>query len=954
MSTQDPPRASLDAFLQTHTPPEERPEQGLQAMLRALFPVSGPAGATSFEFVSYALEAPRYDVETCLRFGFSYAAPLRLTTRLITFDEPDASGARTIRDIKEQELYAGEMPLLTPWGHFMMEGEPRAIPLSWGQGPGLSPASFVIDGEEARGAIVHSDVSTRLSIAHRADGEYVVRIEDDAWQAASHLLAALGDHAEDDALLLSLDGGGASLDLPASFAAGRTLGRDAVDASGRLIAKAGAALRPALLKSLRTAGLLGVPLAVAELAALRSAEERYSASVQISPGQPITPALIEALRADGISSIAVYADWASRAEEGARAFFRARHSSKAIPSGGALEWLTPRALYLGDQAGRLLALSLANGDEARADELTAPYLTIRTAHALLAQLHTGEALPVPPAALHGPGEWLARVVYPGLVECVEKLRARLAVVIEPECLMPHDLFSAEPLGRALRRSLDALPRAADAHPLATLAHAQRFAPGPWPAPSETPEVPAPVSAALCPAAALDPADNTDRTMQHLARLIPIAQAEPPLIATGEEARVAQRTGAAWFAERPGEVLWVNEDALFLWNEGEPPSLTQHPRTSQRPWASAGFSPAVQEGERVAAGQQLAYSACAPAGQLAYGRNVRVQFVDHLAPGQLIASTALAHRLAAAVPFRLSCWRYFDAAEDAPLVPATHSPRGLAPVGAHLGPGDALAYDFAPSQGEPLQHQLPREPGRYHILAVQADGLFWSEHTRAALDAAHQHRQQHIQTLSVKLHAWLRRRAIAHFANTRAARTLVDNQGKRLLAQGAPLDADTLAALPDTLLYELACEDEPRNEDWQALCARCEEALHGDTSSPMDPSLPYRDLAAPKSQDRRHSSPNERVTFTILREQPLSPGDWVADRHGNRGAISALHEPHELPALWDGAPAELLAPRAWLSPGVAREAALGRIGRPQVCPPEEVAASPAPEAGVLYLFRTVPE
>src|ERR671923_212426 len=106
-------KASYDQFLMGDEPPGGRLDEGLQAVFRSLFPISDFSGTSMLEFVRYEFEPPKYDVDECQQRGMTFAAPLKVTLRLIVFDVNEETGARSVKDIKEQDVYMGDMPLMT-------------------------------------------------------------------------------------------------------------------------------------------------------------------------------------------------------------------------------------------------------------------------------------------------------------------------------------------------------------------------------------------------------------------------------------------------------------------------------------------------------------------------------------------------------------------------------------------------------------------------------------------------------------------------------------------------------------------------------------------------------------------------------------------------------------------------------------------------------------------------
>ena len=106
-------KASYDQFLQIEEPKGGRADDGLQAVFKSVFPISDFSGAAMLEFVRYEFEPPKYDVDECRQRGMTFAAPLKVTLRLIVFDVDPDTGAKSVKDIKEQDVYTGDIPLMT-------------------------------------------------------------------------------------------------------------------------------------------------------------------------------------------------------------------------------------------------------------------------------------------------------------------------------------------------------------------------------------------------------------------------------------------------------------------------------------------------------------------------------------------------------------------------------------------------------------------------------------------------------------------------------------------------------------------------------------------------------------------------------------------------------------------------------------------------------------------------
>ena len=133
----DVQRSSYEAFLQMNVRPDNRTQSGLQEVFKSVFPIDDFAGRGRLEFVYYELEEPKYDVEECIQRGMTFAAPLKVILRLIVWDVDEDTGARSIRDIKEQPVYMGDMPLMTDNGTFVINGTERVIVSQMHRSPGV-------------------------------------------------------------------------------------------------------------------------------------------------------------------------------------------------------------------------------------------------------------------------------------------------------------------------------------------------------------------------------------------------------------------------------------------------------------------------------------------------------------------------------------------------------------------------------------------------------------------------------------------------------------------------------------------------------------------------------------------------------------------------------------------------------------------------------------------------
>src|SRR3954469_579282 len=130
-------KKSYEKFLQADAQPQKRDTLGLQGVFRSVFPIHDFNNTASLEFDSYTLEAPKYDVDECRSRGMSFAAPLKVTVRLEVWDVDEQTQTRNIKDVKEQEVYLGEIPLMTERGSFIINGTERVVVSQLHRSPGV-------------------------------------------------------------------------------------------------------------------------------------------------------------------------------------------------------------------------------------------------------------------------------------------------------------------------------------------------------------------------------------------------------------------------------------------------------------------------------------------------------------------------------------------------------------------------------------------------------------------------------------------------------------------------------------------------------------------------------------------------------------------------------------------------------------------------------------------------
>jgi DNA-directed RNA polymerase subunit beta len=130
-------KSSYDQFLQKDIPVAQRRDEGIEAVFKSVFPIKDFSERATLEYVSYEFEDPKFDVEECQQRDMTYAAPLKVKLRLIVFESDEETGAKSVKDIKEQDVYLGDIPLMTDKGTFVVNGTERVIVSQMHRSPGV-------------------------------------------------------------------------------------------------------------------------------------------------------------------------------------------------------------------------------------------------------------------------------------------------------------------------------------------------------------------------------------------------------------------------------------------------------------------------------------------------------------------------------------------------------------------------------------------------------------------------------------------------------------------------------------------------------------------------------------------------------------------------------------------------------------------------------------------------
>jgi DNA-directed RNA polymerase subunit beta len=310
-------KRSYQDFLQADVTSDERKDEGLQAVFKSVFPIKDFNETASLEFVSYDLGQPKYDVEECHQRGMTYAAPIKVKIQLVIWDVE--SGRRSIKNVKEQEVYFGEIPLMTPNGTFMVNGTERVIVSQLHRSPGV-----FFEHDKGRTHSTGKLLYSARVIPYRGswiDFEFdprdvlYVRIDRRRKFPATVPLRALGMTTEDllnyyykkDVIILD------SKQLARQFIPTQLLGsrvtRDIKDPkSGEVIAREGRKFNKAIVRQLEAAKIGEIPIAPEDVVgriAAHDVVDSTTGEVLVQCNEELSEETVEKLKTHAVRQIEV-------------------------------------------------------------------------------------------------------------------------------------------------------------------------------------------------------------------------------------------------------------------------------------------------------------------------------------------------------------------------------------------------------------------------------------------------------------------------------------------------------------------------------------------------------------------------------------------------------------------------------------------------------------------------
>ena len=310
---------SYELFLQKDVAPTERQNMGLQEVFKSVFPIKDFNETASLEFVSYTLGEPKYDVEECHQRGMTFAAPLKVTVQLVLWDVDQQTGARSIKNVKEQEVYFGEVPLMTINGTFMINGTERVIVSQLHRSPGVffehDKGKTHASGKLLYSARVIPYRGSWVDLEFDPRDVVYVRIDRRRKFHATVLLRALGMTSED--LLnyyyrsdsIYFDGRKSMLEFNASHLLGAKVSADVRDPkSNDIIVKEGKKFTRQVLRQMEAARIKQVPIALEEIlgrVAAHDVVDPHGKEVLVECNHEITQEKLDLIRDKGLTHIEV-------------------------------------------------------------------------------------------------------------------------------------------------------------------------------------------------------------------------------------------------------------------------------------------------------------------------------------------------------------------------------------------------------------------------------------------------------------------------------------------------------------------------------------------------------------------------------------------------------------------------------------------------------------------------
>jgi DNA-directed RNA polymerase subunit beta len=483
----DMQKHSYERFLQKDVLPEQRQDVGLQGAFKSVFPIHDFSGTSSLEFVKYTFEDVKYDEDDCLNKGMTYEAPLKLTVRLVVFDTDTVNETKSIRDIKEQEIYFGTLPMMTDRGTFIVNGTERVVVSQLHRSPG---AFFDHDKGKTHpsGKLLYSARIIPLR-GSWLDFEFdpkdllYVRIDRRRKFPVTILLKALGYSSKEilsyfyDTERIGIEEAGSWREAKIENLYQRKIPKDIVDTgTGEVLAKKGDKYTKRLHKTLQAAGITRIPVDPEDVLGRVVADDLVdgeTGEVLIEGNQPLTQDALDMMRQRGISEAeclvldapgvsstmrdTMLLDKIDTSEEAVLDIYRKMRPSSPPTQEVANNFLNSLFFNINtydlSTVGRLKLNYRLNLDvplEHRTLRKEDIFETVKE----LIQLKNAEAMVddidnLGNRRVRGVGELLENQYRIGLVRMERAIKERMSLQ-EVETLMPHDLINSKPVSAVVK------------------------------------------------------------------------------------------------------------------------------------------------------------------------------------------------------------------------------------------------------------------------------------------------------------------------------------------------------------------------------------------------------------------------------------------------------------------------------------------------------------------------
>ncbi len=484
-------KSSYDKFLQSEDDPSTRKDIGLQGVFKSVFPIRDFDGTSELVFVSYHLDKPKYDVEECRQRGMTYAAPIKVTTQLMVYDTIEG-GERIVRDIKEQEVYFGEIPLMTNTGTFIINGTERVVVSQLHRSPGVffdhDKGKTHSSGKLLYSARVIPYSGSWLDFEFDHKDVVYVRIDRRRKMHATVLLRALGMSTQEilnffyerETVFL----GGEKIQKSVNFAllAGQRATNDIV-VDGEVLVRKGTKFTRAAIKKLTVAGVQRVELEAAELIGKVSADDvvdEDTGEVLLESNEEVTEVTLERLHEAGVKEFDVLfidglnvgpylrdtliADKVTTTDEAIMEIYR------RLRPGDPPTLDTAKALFQNlffnperydlSTVGRLKLNYKFYADVPPEEQpplaettLTKQDILMTVRHLLALKNGQGSVDDIDHLGnrrVRAVGELMEVQYRIGLVRMARAIKERMSVSQEIDTLMPHDLINAKPVGAVVK------------------------------------------------------------------------------------------------------------------------------------------------------------------------------------------------------------------------------------------------------------------------------------------------------------------------------------------------------------------------------------------------------------------------------------------------------------------------------------------------------------------------